>query len=92
MIDAAKGGNLLVQSIGDAKQEMLDSAPIWRLILAHHILPEEAGEVFTEASPKLAVFTHVVSLTNGKILPVSASEIIERTWPPMADRWSWGRT
>lgn len=79
VIDAAKGADLLVHSIGAAKQELLDSAPIWRLILAHHIQPEEAGEVFTEAGPKLAVFTHVVSLTDGKIPPVGPDEIMERT-------------
>ncbi|MGH1483320.1 MAG: MBL fold metallo-hydrolase [Geminicoccales bacterium] len=79
VIDAATGADLLVHSIGAAKQELLDSAPIWRLIMAHHIQPEEAGEVFAEASPKLAAFTHVVSLTNGKISPVKPDEIMERT-------------
>jgi len=79
VIDAAKGADLLVHSIGAAKQELLDSAPIWALIMAHHIQPEEAGEVFSEARPKLAVFTHVVSLTNGKIPSVKPDEIMERT-------------
>ncbi|MGI9491592.1 MAG: MBL fold metallo-hydrolase [Geminicoccaceae bacterium] len=79
VIDVAKGVDLLVHSIGAAKKELLESAPIWRLIMAHHIQPEEAGEVFSEASPKLAVFTHVVSLTNGKIPPVGPDEIMERT-------------
>ena len=79
VIDAATGADLLVHSIGAAKQELLDSAPIWRFIMAHHIQPEEAGEVFTEAGPKLAVYTHVVSLTNGKVPPVKPDEIMERT-------------
>jgi len=79
VIDAATGADLLVHSIGAAKQELLDSSPVWRVIMAHHIQPEEAGEVFSEAQPKLAVYTHVVSLTNGKIPPVKPDEIMERT-------------
>ena len=38
IIDMAKGTDLLVHSIGAARQELLDSAPIWQLILDHHIL------------------------------------------------------
>ncbi|MGI9452226.1 MAG: MBL fold metallo-hydrolase [Geminicoccaceae bacterium] len=78
VIDAAMGVDLLVHSIGAARQELLESAPIWRLIMDHHIEPEDAGTVFAEARPKLAAFTHVVALTNGKIPPVGADEIMER--------------
>ncbi|MGI9501340.1 MAG: hypothetical protein ACR2P3_14990 [Geminicoccaceae bacterium] len=69
VIDAATGVHLLVHSIGAARQELLESAPIWRRIMDHHIEPEDAGRVFT----------HVVSLTDGKIPPVSDDELIERT-------------
>ena len=44
----------------------------------HHIQPEDTGLVFTETQPRLAVFTHIVSLTNGQIPPVSKAEIMER--------------
>ena len=47
--------------------------------MAHHIEPEDAGRVFAETVPKMAAFTHVVALTNGKIPPVGAKEIMERT-------------
>ena len=77
--DAAKGVDLLIHSIGAAKPELLAAAPIWRAIMAHHIEPEDAGRVFAEAAPKMAAFTHVVALTNGKIPPVGAEEIMQRT-------------
>ena len=79
LVDAATGVDLLVHSIGAAKPELLAAAPIWRAIMAHHIEPEDAGRVFAETAPKMAVFTHVVALTNGKIPPVGAEEIMQRT-------------
>lgn len=79
VIDHGKGADLIVHSIGAARQELLDSAPIWQLIMDHHIQPEEAGAVFVETQPRLAVFTHIVALTNGQIPPVKKSEIMERT-------------
>jgi len=78
VLEMAQGVDVLVHSIGAARQELLDSAPIWRLIMDHHIEPEDAGRVFAETKPKMAVFTHVVSLTNGKIPPVGADEIMSR--------------
>ena len=79
LVDAARGVDLLIHSIGAAKPELLATAPIWRAIMAHHIEPEDAGRVFTETAPKMAAFTHVVALTNGKIPPVGAEEIMQRT-------------
>jgi ribonuclease Z len=79
LIKHSKGVDLLVHSIGAAKKELLEAAPIWKLILDHHIEPEDAGRVFTATKPRLAVYTHVVSLTNGKIKPVGAKSLIERT-------------
>lgn len=78
VIDGAKGVEFLVHSIGAAREEVLESAPIWRLIMDHHVEPEDAGTVFAEARPKLAVCTHMVAPTNGKIPPVGANEIMER--------------
>lgn len=79
LIKHSKGVDLLVHSIGAAKKELLEAAPIWKLILDHHIEPEDAGRVFAATKPRLAVYTHVVSLTNGKIKPVGPKTLIERT-------------
>jgi len=79
LIKHAKDVDVLVHSIGAAKKELLEAAPIWKLILAHHIEPEDAGKVFAATKPRLAVYTHVVALTNGKIKPVGTKEILART-------------
>lgn len=34
--------------------------------------------MFNETRPRLAVFTHVIALTNGKIPPVAKPEIMQR--------------
>lgn len=78
LIELSQGVDLLLHSIGAARQELLDSAPIWQRIMDHHIEPEDAGRVFAETRPKMAVFTHVVALTNGRIPPVGAEEIMAR--------------
>jgi ribonuclease Z len=79
LIASAKGVDVLIHSIGAARQELLDSSPLWKRIMAHHISPEDAGKVFNETSPRLAVFSHIVSATNGKIKPVSPKVMLERT-------------
>ena len=71
--------DLLVHSIGAARKELLESSPLWRRIMDHHIIPEDAGRVFNQTKPKLAVFSHVVAATNGKIKPVPPQAMINRT-------------
>lgn len=79
LIAAAKGTDLLVHSIGAARKELLDISPLWRRIMDHHITPEDAGRVFNETRPKMAVFSHVVAATNGKIKPVPPQIMVNRT-------------
>lgn len=78
LIDHAKGVDVLIHSIGAARQELLDTSPLWKRIMGHHITPEDAGSVFNDTQPKLAVFHHVVAATNGKIKPVPAKEMLAR--------------
>ena len=75
----AKGVDLLIHTVAGLRQELLDSAKFWGVIMAHHATPEDAGRVFTKARPKLAVYTHLALLTNGKIKPLSYKEVIEAT-------------
>jgi ribonuclease Z len=47
----------------------------YRAVLDHHIAPEEAGRVFTQAHPKLAVYSHIVRPRVGGQAPISLEEI-----------------
>lgn len=79
LIKNAQNVDVLVHSIGAARKKLLEMSPLWRRIMDHHITPEDAGRVFNETKPKLAVFTHVVAATNGKIKPVPPKVMLERT-------------
>ena len=79
LVDQSQGVDLLIHSIAAAKQELLDSAESWRRIIAHHSQPEDTGRVFNLVRPRMAAYTHIVALTNGKIKPVGVPELVERT-------------
>jgi ribonuclease Z len=32
-------------------------------VIEHHTIPEKAGEVFAHASPRLAVYSHIIPVT-----------------------------
>ena len=41
-----------------ARAPKLFNSKRWEAILAHHTMPDQAGEVFSRVKPKLAVFSH----------------------------------
>ncbi|HEX3182585.1 MAG TPA: MBL fold metallo-hydrolase [Beijerinckiaceae bacterium] len=62
LIEHATGANLIVHEVAMANQAYYDQTPVVRYIMAHHISPTEAGELFRRTAPKLAAFTHFVFL------------------------------
>jgi ribonuclease Z len=62
LIKNATGANLIVHEVAMANQAYYDQTPAVRYIMAHHISPAEAGELFRRTEPKLAAFTHLVFL------------------------------
>jgi ribonuclease Z len=58
VLEASRGVDLLIHEVSMARPELLERSEAARRILAHHTTPEEAGKLFNEAKPKLAVFTH----------------------------------
>ena len=74
LIKYAKGADLLVHEVCLADRKTLRDSEHERRVMAHHISPEKAGEVFARVKPRLAVYSHIVLLG-----PVSDSEIIPRT-------------
>jgi ribonuclease Z len=47
--------------------------------VGHHTTPEEAGIVFAEINPKLAVYTHLVMLSSAEIPEAPLDSLITRT-------------
>ncbi len=79
LIAAAKGADLVVHEVALASEELLASSEQFQRIVAHHTTPEEAGIVFAEISPKLAVYTHFVILSGPTIPEAPLSTLIPRT-------------
>ena len=48
-------------------------------VISHHTTPERAGEIFRDANPGMAVYTHCVNGIPGKVDGVSDEELISRT-------------
>ncbi|WP_156229653.1 MBL fold metallo-hydrolase [Corynebacterium occultum] len=48
-------------------------------VISHHTTPDQAGEIFAQAQPELAVYTHFVNGIPGKVEGISDEEMIART-------------
>jgi len=72
LIRYAAGTDLLIHEVF-AMSAKLAALPQLKPIADHHTSPEQAGEVFARAKPKLAVYSHIV------LLGVSAEELLSRT-------------
>ena len=75
LIAAANGADLLIHEVAMASDEILESSERFRRIFSHHTTPEQAGEVFKQVRPKLAVFTHIVIL--GEFGPTTPAAPLE---------------
>jgi len=78
LIRHATGTDLLIHQVAAARPELLES-PVFKVILAHHTKPEEAGIVFTRTKPRLAVYYHFVLLGTPKVPPMTEQEVVEMT-------------
>jgi ribonuclease Z len=58
VIKNGTGADLLVHEVAMAKPEVAQTEAAKR-ILAHHTSPQEAGQVFSAAKPRLAVYSHI---------------------------------
>jgi len=78
VIKYGTGVDLLIHEVCIARPELLSNIYIQRII-AHHTSPREAGEVFTLAKPKLAVYTHLVLLASERVPRSPIDEIVAGT-------------
>jgi ribonuclease Z len=62
LIRIARGTDVLIHEVCLADPKTLASSEHERRVMAHHITPERAGEVFAQVNPRLAVFSHIVLL------------------------------
>jgi ribonuclease Z len=78
VIRFGEGADLLVHEVAMARAELLREDYIQRIV-NHHTSPQEAGRVFTQTKPKLAVFTHLVMLASETVAGPTVEELIAAT-------------
>ncbi|MCG6874167.1 MAG: MBL fold metallo-hydrolase [Betaproteobacteria bacterium] len=78
LIKHATGVDLLIHQVAAMRPDLL-KIPVFKVIMAHHTSPEEAGVVFARAKPKLAVYYHFVIYGNPKIPPYKEQDVIDLT-------------
>ncbi|BAM90643.1 putative hydrolase [Bradyrhizobium oligotrophicum S58] len=76
---AAEAADLLIHEVAVIDPGLLTSFPSYRAIQDHHTSPEEAGRIFSEAKPKLAVYSHIVFATVKPVQNVPEDALIART-------------
>ncbi|MGJ4950630.1 MBL fold metallo-hydrolase [Bradyrhizobium sp. HKCCYLS20291] len=76
---AAEGADLLIHEVAVIEPDLVKTYPTYRAIEDHHTSPEEAGQIFTRAKPKLAVYSHIVFATVKPVQDVPEAALIART-------------
>jgi ribonuclease Z len=80
LIRYAKGADVVVHEVAAANEKSMQISPLINQILGFHTSPEEAGKVFEQIKPKLAIYSHIVLLTSDPSLaPPSVKELVMRT-------------
>jgi len=78
VIKYGTGSDLLIHEVGSARKELMVNLFAQRII-AHHTTPREAGQVFAQAKPKLAVYTHIVLLSGATIPEPTLDDVVAET-------------
>ena len=78
LIRKAQGTDLIIHQVAAVRDELL-AIPAFKVILAHHTQPSEAGTVFTRVKPKLAVYYHFVLLGTPTVPAVTEKDVFEQT-------------
>jgi ribonuclease Z len=78
VIKYGTGVDLLIHEVCIARPELL-SNPFVQRVVDHHTSPREAGQVFSLAKPKLAVYSHLVFLSSDKVPRATVDDIVAGT-------------
>ena len=78
VIKYGTGVDLLIHEVCIVRPELLSNPYIQRVV-DHHTSPREAGQVFSLAKPKLAVYSHLVFLSSDKVPRATVDDIVAGT-------------
>ncbi|WP_326519436.1 MBL fold metallo-hydrolase [Acinetobacter sp. CAAS 2-6] len=69
-----KGVDLLIHEVAEFQD--IQALP---QVYAHHTNPREAGDIFNQTKPKMAVYSHIVNGVSSKIIGIPDEVLIQRT-------------
>lgn len=78
IIKHGKGVDLMIHEVATARPDLMQRDHA-RRVMEHHLTPQEAGTVFSETSPKLAVYTHITRLSDKDNPEPSLTDIVDET-------------
>jgi len=78
VIKYGTGVDLLIHEVASVRPELLSNIFMQR-VMAHHTTPEEAGQVFSQAKPKLAAYTHIVLLSSATVPEPTLDDLVAET-------------
>ena len=79
VIEAGSGVDVVIHEVVLADERLFEKYPALIAVKDHHTTPEEAGIVFREIRPKLAVYTHLVNLSAPDIPELQLVDLVEQT-------------
>jgi ribonuclease Z len=79
LLKFARGVDLLIHEVATGNDDAVAANPGFRAILAHHVTPAEAGALFAAAKPRLAVYSHLVFLSDTRFPRPTVPTLIEQT-------------
>ncbi len=80
LIKYAKGVDVIIHEVAAANEQSMQTSPLLNQILGFHSSPEDAGKVFEQTKPRLAVYSHIILLTSDPAVPPpTTNDLIVRT-------------
>lgn len=80
LVRYARGADVVIHEVAAASEASMQSSPLVNQVLGFHTSPEDAGRVFTQVKPRLAVYSHIILITmDAAIPPPTVADLVRRT-------------
>lgn len=79
IVKASKEVDVMIHEVSFAKDELLAENVALQRVIDHHTSPQDAGTEFTRSGPKLAVYSHIVLLTDDKVAAPTMEQLVTET-------------
>ena len=78
IVKAGQGVDVVIHEVAAVAEGLLQQNPRMVPIFDHHTNPEQAGKIFAQIKPKLAIYTHII-ISSTPTFPVTKYDVIQQT-------------